>query len=69
MQDVEQFASHNNLRDIQPLLQRGALAAQSPEAIDSISELQDAERQNLHDEVTYRCASFQRADTLVNDMR
>jgi len=54
MQDVQDFAKENNLQDILPLLQKGAIVAQSPEAIDGMAELDDSERQNLHDEITYR---------------
>jgi hypothetical protein len=54
MQDVEEFAAEKNLNDILPLLRKGALAAQSPDALDSIHELDDAERQNLREEFTRR---------------
>ncbi|GAM88199.1 hypothetical protein ANO11243_062300 [Dothideomycetidae sp. 11243] len=54
MADVEQFASDNNLRDILPLLQKGALAAQSPQSTDSIDDLDDAEREIFRNEILYR---------------
>ena len=54
MQDVEEFANEKNLTDILPLLRKGALAAQSPDALDSIHELDDNERQNLREEFTRR---------------
>ena len=54
MQDVEEFAKEKNLMDILPLLRKGALVAQSPDAIDEISELDESERQNLHEEITRR---------------
>lgn len=54
MQDVEEFAQEKNLTDILPLLRKGALVAQSPDAIDEIPELDEHERQNLHEEVTNR---------------
>ena len=54
MQDVQDFANQNNLQDIQPLLEKGALAAQSPEAIHEMPELDSSEKQNLDDEITYR---------------
>lgn len=54
MQDVEEFAQEKNLTDILPLLRKGALVAQSPDAIDEIPELDEHERQNLHEEITHR---------------
>ena len=54
MQDVEEFAQEKNLTDILPLLRKGALAAQSPDSIDEIPELDEHERQNLHEEITHR---------------
>lgn len=54
MQDVEDFAREKNLTDILPLLRKGALVAQSPDAIDEIPELDEHERQNLHEEITHR---------------
>ena len=52
MQDVEYFAAQNNLQDILPLLRKGALVAQSPEAIDHIPELDENEREAFRREVT-----------------
>jgi len=54
MQDVENFATQNNLQDILPLLRKGALVAQSPHAIDHISELDEHERDALRNEVTHK---------------
>lgn len=54
MQDVEEFAQEKNLMDILPLLRKGALVAQSPDAIDELPELDENERQNLHEEITHR---------------
>ncbi|EXJ64595.1 hypothetical protein A1O7_00932 [Cladophialophora yegresii CBS 114405] len=54
LQDVENYANENNLNDILPLLKKGALVAQSPHAIEHISELDEPERQLLRDEVTHR---------------
>lgn len=54
MQDVDEFAKQHNLQEILPLLQRGALVAQSPDAIDSINELEEHERENLREEITHR---------------
>lgn len=54
MQDVESFAAENNLNHIIPLLRKGALAAQSPAAIEDISELDAGEKASLRDEVLHR---------------
>jgi hypothetical protein len=54
MQDVEDFANKNGLQEILPLLKKGALAAQSPEATDSIPDLDESDKQNLRDEVLHR---------------
>ena len=54
MQDVDDFAKEKNLMDIIPLLRKGALAAQSPGDIDNIAELDEHERENLHEEITRR---------------
>lgn len=54
MQDVESFANENGLIDIIPLLRKGALAAQSPAAIEDISELSDREKEVLRNEVLHR---------------
>ncbi|KAK5070395.1 hypothetical protein LTS08_007775 [Lithohypha guttulata] len=52
--DVDQFATTYGLQDIQPLLRKGALAAQNPFAIDTIPDLSDEDRQTLHEEITNR---------------
>ena len=54
IQDVEQFATEFNLVDIVPMLIKGALVAQSPGGIDSITELDEADRQVLREEVTHK---------------
>lgn len=54
LQDVEEFAAEYNLTDILPYLKKGALVAQSPSHIESITELDDADRQSLREEVTHR---------------
>lgn len=54
MQDVDQFAQEKGLQDIRELLQRGALAAQSPDAIDGINELTPEDKQDFSDEVMYK---------------
>ena len=54
MQDVEHFATENNLQDILPLLRKAALAAQSPGAIEDIVELDSNDREVLRSEITHR---------------
>lgn len=54
MQDVEDFANKNGVQEILPLLKKGALAAQSPEATDSIPDLDESDKQNLRDEILHR---------------
>jgi hypothetical protein len=45
--DVETFANENNLTEILPLLRKGALVAQSPNAYNDIPELDDEEKAAL----------------------
>jgi hypothetical protein len=52
--DVEAFAAEYELQDIIPYLIKGALVAQSPANIDRISELDEADRQVLREEVTHK---------------
>jgi hypothetical protein len=54
LEDVELFANENGLADILPLLRKGALIAQNPHNIDGIDGLDDAEREELHLEITKR---------------
>lgn len=54
MQDVEEFAMERNLTDILPLLRKGALVAQNPQAIEEISDLDETELGALRDEIDHR---------------
>lgn len=54
LRDVEQYAQEHDLNDIIPLLRKGALVAQSPGDIESISELDEEDRRVLREEVTHR---------------
>ena len=54
MADVEHFARTNDLVDLMPLLQKGALVAQNPGAIGEIEELDDNDRSTLSRETTNR---------------
>lgn len=51
---MENFAAENNLIDALPLLKKGALVAQSPHTIESIPELDEADKEVLRREVTHR---------------
>jgi MFS family permease len=52
--DVEDFAKEADLMDELPLLQKGALAAQSPRDFESIPELDEEDRKNLTIEREHR---------------
>ena len=52
--DVEAFANEHGLQHIEPLLRKGALAAQSPAHFESIQELDETDRQHLRNEVLHR---------------
>jgi sugar porter (SP) family MFS transporter len=51
---VEEFAADKGLTDILPLLQRGALVAQSPADFETLKDIDDHERTLLREEVTHR---------------
>lgn len=52
--DVETFANEAGLVEHLPLLRKGALAAQSPHAYDTIEDLDEEDRIALHTEATRR---------------
>ena len=54
MQQVSEFAQQNDLSDIAPLLQKGALVAQNPAKFDEIDTLEEGEREALKDEVIHK---------------
>lgn len=54
MGNVEAFAHQHELVDILPLLRKGALVAQNPTNLDSIAELDDADRLIIREETTRR---------------
>jgi hypothetical protein len=54
LSDVSLFAKERQLEDIEPLLVKGALVAQSPALFEEIEELDDGERLALREEVTHR---------------
>jgi hypothetical protein len=52
--DVDAFAEEAQLQDQLPLLRKAALAAQSPQAVDDIAELDEGEKLAFREEVTHR---------------
>jgi hypothetical protein len=52
--DVETFATENGLSEYLPMLRKGALVAQNPSGFDTITELEDEERNFLQVEATHR---------------
>ncbi|KAH3912627.1 hypothetical protein HBI56_154790 [Parastagonospora nodorum] len=52
--DVHSFAVEHGLQDIEPLLIKGALFAQSPTLYEEIEELDAGDRQAIREEVTHR---------------
>ena len=54
MANVAAYATEFDLENILPLLQKGALVAQSPAGIDDLSELSDDDRRILYEEQTRR---------------
>lgn len=54
LEDVDNFAHDRDMTDILPLLKKGALVAQSPRDFESLTELDEDEKQVLRDEVLHR---------------
>jgi hypothetical protein len=54
MRNVDAYATEYGLEDILPLLQKGALVAQSPSEIDDIAQLDADDRRILYEENTRR---------------
>ncbi|CZS88271.1 uncharacterized protein RCO7_01226 [Rhynchosporium graminicola] len=54
IRDVEDFAADFYLTDITPYLIKGALVAQKPRHIDTITELDDEDRRVLSEEITHK---------------
>ena len=54
MSQVDEFAQQNDLTDIIPLLQKGALVAQNPADFDKVEGLTDDEREALKNEVVHK---------------
>ena len=54
LSDVSLFAKERQLEEIEPLLVKGALVAQSPALFEEVEELDDGERIALREEVTHR---------------
>jgi hypothetical protein len=54
LSDVTTFAKEHQLEDIEPLLIKGALVAQSPALFEEIEELDEADRTAIREEFTHR---------------
>lgn len=54
MADVKEFAHQYQLEEILPLLEKGALVAQSPDDYETIPELDEADRIALKNEVEHK---------------
>ncbi|KAF1363524.1 D-xylose-proton symporter [Lizonia empirigonia] len=54
LSDVSLFAKEHQLEEIEPLLIKGALVAQSPALFEEIEELDDGDRTAFREEVTHR---------------
>jgi len=54
LRDVDEFATMYDIQDLKPLLIKGALVAQAPSHIDRIVELDDADRENIVNEVAHK---------------
>lgn len=53
-EDVTRFVEENHLTEHMELFQKGALVAQSPDSVDSVPGLDEADRRVLHEEKTRR---------------
>ncbi|QSS59459.1 sugar transporter [Histoplasma capsulatum] len=54
LDDVEHFARENDLMDILPHMNKGALVAKSPRDFESLEELDEADKEVLRNEVLHR---------------
>ncbi|BFZ59613.1 hypothetical protein YB2330_000627 [Saitoella coloradoensis] len=54
LRQVERFAEEQDMTDITPLLQKGALVAQNPPAFEEIAELEEYEREALRNETLHK---------------
>lgn len=51
---MAQFAQEYNLKDLEPLLQKGALVAQDPSSFESLDDLDGDEKEALRNEVLHK---------------
>jgi hypothetical protein len=51
---VSEFAREQDMKDLEPLLQKGALVAQNPDAYESIPNLEPEEREALLNEKLHK---------------
>ncbi|KAK2744937.1 hypothetical protein FQN57_004066 [Myotisia sp. PD_48] len=54
LEDVQHFANQHGFQDIVPLMEKGALVAQSPRDFENMPELDESDRVALREEVTRR---------------
>lgn len=54
MRSAEKFAADNDLNDILPLLKKGALAAQNPAEVATMSDFTDEEKEIFQEELTHK---------------
>ena len=52
--NVHDFATEHQLTDVEPLLVKGALLAQSPALFEELEELDEADRTAVREEITHR---------------
>ncbi|KAF4535673.1 putative sugar transporter protein [Lasiodiplodia theobromae] len=52
--EVDEFATKNELKDILPLLRKGALVARDPNGFESIDELDEADKEAIRHERTHK---------------
>lgn len=52
--DVSEYAAKYGLQDIEPMLRKGALVAQSPDLFEHIQELDENDREALRNETAHR---------------
>lgn len=52
--NVHDFAKEHQLEDVEPLLVKGALVAQSPALFEELEELDENDRSTLREEITHR---------------
>jgi MFS family permease len=54
MRSAAKFAADNDLNDILPLLQKGALAAQNPAIVESMDDFDEADKEAFREEIEHK---------------